>query len=105
MLSKDIHKDLVFDGGGEKSARCLEKPLDPDDFSARFQKIMNFWSKKEKRKDPPEKAQPAKEPKKSKLNGKQKVANQKMRIQGKFITYEAALQLLNDKKRLKEMNI
>ena len=28
-----------------------------------------------------------------------------MRIHGKFITYEGAVQLMNDKKRLKEMNL
>ena len=60
----------------------------------RREKILKFWEKKRTKMKPPEK-----------IKQKQKVANKKLRILGQFYSYEKAMILLNDKKRLLELKV
>ena len=59
----------------------------------RREKILKFWQKKRTKMKP------------EKIKQKQKVAFKKLRILGQFYSYDKAMILLNDKKRLLDLKI
>jgi hypothetical protein len=65
--------------------------------------ILRFWEKKKKLVGKVERIKKGEW--KTKENKKQKVASRKIRVQGRFISYEEAVRLLSDSKRLKELKI
>lgn len=93
-----------------------DKFKDPKYLKFRLLKIKKFWRKKVKLRRTSHSNEPnenlpatnastpstkASKPK----NRKSKEALKKLRVQGKFMSLESAMQLLNDKKRLKEMKM
>ena len=93
-----------------------DKFKDPKYLKFRLLKIKKFWRKKVKlrRTSHPKESHenlqlpnaftPSAKTSKPK-NRKSKEALKKLRVQGKFMSLESAMQLLNDKKRLKEMKM
>ena len=76
--------------------------------SNKMLKIFKFWNKKGKLKHFDEqktKLPVRKKPAQTFKNKKSKVANKKLRIQGKFMSYEKAMELLGNTKKQKEMGI